>query len=387
MLLGKIYGDWRRPLIAAASITLLGFLILTEKQPVKVAKPLTEKIVENRSVWIEYNGFWGNPAVDGRWMHWNYRHHKYATAQDPPAKVPCKLFPQLGLYSSHDVSVIRRHFHDLSMIGVDAVLLQWYPPNRVAGQDDDDTANFTEKTLEMMLDVAGEFHLEVGVQIQNYHNRNNETVFEDIEYFMKNYGSHKQILRVGGAPVVVIYDSHELKGMFRVIEKLSESWGRIYFVTNAYDRAHIVALLEEGYSAVFSYFASDGVTLCSNTTHWRSLVKFARERQMSFWPTVGPGFDASLSDPWASKEKRSRESGSYYKRLWKSAVDAKPAIIVINSFNDFRQATNIENAIDRKGFEFSDATWSGSDGEPGDFMTITHDWINYFKGFAPQPSE
>ena len=384
-MLEGVYQEWRRVLVAIVSILVLWIVIFHESRPPPIIEQPAPRKTENREVWIEYSGFWGNPPVDGAWFRWNYRPNRYAPSSDPPGRVACRLFPQLGLYSSHDPAVIRKHFSDLSAAGVDAVLLQWYPPNRVDERDTADSANFTERTLELMLDIAPEFNLKVGVQIPTYFRQSNQTLFEDIQHFCETFSSREALLRVDGSPVIVIYDPHTIKGLPITIENLTETYGRIYFIANVLDRRHIAARLEDGFSAVFSYFASEGQSFCSTMKEWKGLVRDSRERGILFFPTVGPGYDDAPSNPWNAKAKRSRDSGSYYAKMWEGAVKAKPKTIVINSFNDFREGTNIEQSVERKGFDFTDETWTGVGGNPNDFIDRTREWIGYFKGFLPKP--
>ena len=56
---------------------------------------------------------------------------------------------------------------------------------------------------------------------------------------------------------------------------------------------------------------------------------------------VWPGFDDTLA-PWGSERFMSRRDGLVYERAWKLAEKAEASIVMIGTWNDFEEGTDIE---------------------------------------------
>jgi glycoprotein endo-alpha-1,2-mannosidase len=143
---------------------------------------------------------------------------------------------------------------------------------------------------------------------------------------------------------------------------------------------NFLSAFEDGYSGFVTYYASDEVSWGSDHNHWMVLASAAFERDMLFVPTVSPGFNDSVIDRWNMRQVKSRDCSRFYDSRWDRAVDVKPEVIMINSFNDWPMGTTIEPVVDRENYTLNDRIWCGRDGNF--FVKRTKDWVAKFKADA-----
>ena len=91
--------------------------------------------------------WYGTPAIDGRWLHWDHRTMPHWTAKmneqfppgvahTPPDVAHSPYYPARGLYSSSDNATLLAQMRELAEAGVDSVMLSWWgqvtPPRHTA---------------------------------------------------------------------------------------------------------------------------------------------------------------------------------------------------------------------------------------------------------------
>lgn len=102
-----------------------------------------------------------------------------------------------------------------------------------------------------------------------------------------------------------------------------------------------------GFDGFYTYFAANDFTYGSSWKNWKSLSSFARKNGLLFVPSVGPGYVDTRVRPWNGKTTRQRRRGKYFRIGWKSALQTRPALISITSFNEWHEGTQIEPAVPR----------------------------------------
>lgn len=370
----------------AISLSLFLLFGIDISKPLQKKETIVFKQQENltKQVMIEYIGKYGNPIVDSKWVTWRHKLFKYSENYDePPNHLATQLFPHLGLYSSHDFSLLRHHCAVLYGIGVDSIILQWWGKNHTDEIENNDVAGFTDTTLELLLDAANEFGIKVLVQIPSYQSRSNQSVYDDLKYLHQKYFNHPSYMRIDNKPVVIVYDPHLIDNLFRTILTLnSRDSISCYFIASVSEKYHVGTAYEDGFDSIFTYFASEASTWCSNISNWKSLKKDCKERGINFIPTVGPGYNDQKIERWNRENIRNREAGNYYERMWRAAVKVNPSIVVINSFNHWFEGTQIEPALERPGYIFNDDLWAGPRSSNEAFLKLTKKWIDKFKGFS-----
>ena len=359
-------------LICAAIPTLICYINIPKPKIQKVKIPFYPV---PKQVWALYLGIYGNNVTDGRWVTWRRKCYDWKrNYYDPPSSIPSFLYPQLGLYSSHDKNTIRAHFQMLSNAGVDAILYQWWSFNSTEGYEEENNG-FSDKTVPLLLEVGEEFGIKVAIEIQPYRNRNITLINEDIKGILEKYAKHKTYLRLNGRPVIVIYEPASIPALKLNYSDFQET---PYIIGTITESEHLGYNVEQNFDGMFTFGANDFQVWSTNRTNWPKLRQDINSRGSIFVAAVAPGHNNAKIESW-NKVERKRKGMKYYDDMWKSAIDAKSDIIVINSFNGWLDSTEIEPAYPRPGYEFNEDVWSGKDGKPTDYLIAAKKWIGIYK--------
>jgi glycoprotein endo-alpha-1,2-mannosidase len=338
-----------------------------------------------KSAWVFYIGTWGNPAIDSHWAGWRLRDRTQPNRfREPPYAIPSYVFPALGLYSSHDTSVLRHHCEQIHRAGIDAIVLEWLGSGAHEIPERGASSTFVDATLDLLLDAAAEFHLSVALQIQPYPDRSSASILRDIEHIHRVYANRTSILRIDGRPVVSIYDPHTIQHLEDAIEQ-SRADFPLFLLATICDKAHVYEALERGFDGVVSFFASENTVWAANISNWKFLAADAVERDLLFVPTVAPGFSERKTDPWGGASERMRRNGSYYERMWRAAIEANTPVVAINSFNSWFEGYTIEPAVQTDDFPWTADNWVEQGGQH-DYMEMTRMYVEKYKAYIPTPS-
>ncbi|KAH8044250.1 glycoprotein endo-alpha-1,2-mannosidase-like protein [Aureococcus anophagefferens] len=195
------------------------------------------------------------------------------------------------------------------------------------------------------------------IHLEPYEGRHPTSVRRDLEYLVGAYGDalHRMPRRPCGdepaLPVVYVYDAyHNTKedwaellcpGGARSIRGTAHDVVAIATLLDARERA----LVDEGcFDGFYTYFATEGFTFGSTARNWAQLATWARERNLHFSPSVGPGYNDTRVRPWNRAATRDRADGRYYAKMLRSAATSGADMISITSFNEWGEGTQIEPA-------------------------------------------
>ena len=78
-----------------------------------------------------------------------------------------------------------------------------------------------------------------------------------------------------------------------------------------------------------------GFTYGSTSHNWPRIRDWARQHNKLFILSVGPGYNDIPVRPWNSVNRRARDNGTYYRRMFEAAAAARPDVISITSFNEW----------------------------------------------------
>src|SRR5262249_7716144 len=117
------------------------------------------------TVAIFYYPWYGNPAHDGTWEHWNQGGHT------PPANMYSRFYPARGAYSSSDAGIVRQQMREIAAAGVDEVVISWWGRGSPG-----------DKTLPGLLAAIRRAHLEPALHLEPYDGRSVDTVRLDLAY-------------------------------------------------------------------------------------------------------------------------------------------------------------------------------------------------------------
>jgi glycoprotein endo-alpha-1,2-mannosidase len=270
------------------------------------------------SVAIFYYPWYGTPALDGGYAHWNQAGHV------PPKDIASRFYPAQGLYSSSDGQVIRRQMKEIVAAGVDTVIVSWWG----WGSQED-------LRLPRVMAIARSVGLNVAIHIEPYGGRTALSVAADVQH-LHSLGIDD--FYVYGATDIAPLDWAQVRpGLLDV---------RLFAQTPLLGFA-----LSGGFDGVYTYTVSATTGLS-----FRLMCKEAHQIGLVCAPSVGPGFDASRATP--DTFVRNRDEGATYDSLWRRVIGANADEVTITSFNEWHEGTQIEPARRAQGaYEGYDGAW------------------------------
>lgn len=181
-------------------------------------------------------------------------------------------------------------------------------------------------------------------------------------------------------PLIYIYDSYLTPAL---------DWAKIFkpgvsgsvrgteldgiFIGLLVEASHKDHLLQSGFDGFYTYFATNKFTYGSSWNLWPGLKQFSDKHGLMFIPSVGPGYIDTEVRPWNGENTRKRLDGKYYDESFANAVNVKPEIISITSFNEWHEGTQIEPAI-KKTTRFRKYLDYGEKGSSY-YLDLTKKWI------------
>jgi len=286
-----------------------------------------------RMVLAFYYTWYGRPETHGRWFHWE------DVEPDQHEIASSTQYPERGAYDSHDADVIDYHIDLAKESGIDAFICTWWGPG-----------DFTDRAFPKVLDSAHKKGFCATVYWETVPGSGEARVsraVSDLVYILRRYGSHRAFLRLDGKPVIFVYG--------RVMGQVAmEEWPEI--ITRAREGyGGDFILIADGYRESFARMF-DGVhtyiiagALRGKTaqqmaawsrTSFANAVNLAKRRARISCVTVIPGYDdRKIRHPGLHVD---RLEGETYRVLWEEAIRADPDWILITSWNEWHEGSEIE---------------------------------------------
>jgi hypothetical protein len=291
-----------------------------------------------RKVLAFYYPWYGNRSVpdgSGRWSHWeNVDEEKQEIGSSTN-------YPTLGPYDSHDPKLIAQHAAWANQAEVDGLIVSWWGRR-----------SFSNQAMQRILDGAKTAGLEVTVYYETVPRpRNPDTAAADVLWLLDQYGSHPAWLRVEGKPVVFIYgralSEIGLDGWLQAITLVNRKHdgGVVFMGDQLTERATHV------FDGIHTYNTAGAVRnkAVQEVKAWAQgqfpvWVKTARDRRRIGTITVIPGYDdTKIRTPGLSVE---RFEGDSYRIQWEAAIAADPDWILITSWNEWHEGSEIEPSVE-----------------------------------------
>lgn len=318
-----------------------------------------------KQVWIVYKASYSNNATDGNYNGWrDLKEGRSNIYVNPPFEIASRVFPQLGLYSSHDKVLIKTHMRMIARHGIDGIIIPWVPTHIDNG--------FVDKSVKIILKQAKKIGISVAIRIEKYQGADNEALQRDVEYIRSNYAYDPIYLKFDRKPIIffnVMNDIHSLQ------EYLISMRNKLFFITSLEKNPQIGYALESGFNGYNTYGPSENSTWLARPIIWKKLYEDAVQRGMLFIPTICPGYDL-FYQTYTQWFQRFRKSGEYYRKSFEAATNSDARIVLIESFNDFTAGSAIEPIVERPDYPTDENSWGG----PSNFyMDLTKTLIQSFK--------
>jgi len=304
-----------------------------------------------RKVLAFYYPWYGTQAFTGKWIHYK--------DIDTDAKTIGDLthYPSIGPYDSHDPEAVAYHMELAQRAGVDGFIVSWW------GKRD-----FSDDAMPVILDEAQKRNIEVTVYHEDVPDGKSESAVDDFLYVLEKYGSHPAYQRFHDKPVIFVYgrsmgrldiigwasvlaevERRYPSGLIAVADRLDRPAARIFDGIHTYNYAGDAA----GRSA--------GQITQMMRRRYSSVVKLVGEFGRISCLTIIPGYDdTKVRTPGLVVE---RYDGKLYEQTWEMAIRLSPNWILITSFNEWHEGSEIEPSE-----EYGDQ-----------YIKLTRKWSDKFK--------
>jgi len=305
-----------------------------------------------------YYDWYGRPERQDHWVHWggeNTTNHSTPETTHYPAR---------GAYDSQDPAIIDGHILEAKSHGVSGFIATWW------GQ-----GSYEDRSFALLLAHAEQADFKASIYWETAPGAGCEQIDRataDLVYVLSHYGANKAFLKVDQKPVIFVYG--------RVMGEVPlASWPMI--IEGARAKAGDFLLIADGYQQTFARLF-DGVhtyNKCGEVKgkspddlrtwaarNYAEAVSLARQHRRISCVTVIPGYDdTKIRKPGLAV---SRQNGQTYAVLWEEAIRAQPDWVLITSWNEWHEGSEIE------------PSWEGGD----QYLTLT---AKYALGFlAAKPA-
>jgi glycoprotein endo-alpha-1,2-mannosidase len=270
------------------------------------------------TVAIFYYPWYGTPARDGAWDHWNQNRHR------PPSDLYSRFYPARGPYSSGDPAVVDQQMAEIAAAGIDEVVSSWW--GRGSAED---------AKLPLVLAAARRHRLQTAIHLEPYAGRSPASILLDLTY----------LAGLGVRDVYVYHPRDIASADWAAMRPQVPATLRLFAGTELVGFA-----AAGGFDGFYTY---DFINY--NGGKFARLCSQAHAVHLLCAPSVGPGYDGIRAGE--APVRSARRSGTTYDNLWSAALSAKPDMVSITSYNEWGEGTQIEAAAPHAGYRCYDGAW------------------------------
>ncbi len=240
-------------------------------------------------------------------------------------------------YRSADPATIARHVEEAQAAGIDALVLDWYGPQEANNQ--------TETNMRLLLDAAAAHGTRAAltVDIAGPFINTVDDLRAALLAVRDRHAAHPAYLRVEGRPVLFFWREQS----FPV-----ETWAAL---RQEIDPDHAMLWIAEGldtdylqvFDGLYLYSVAWSADPAPVLVRWGNEVRSwsAAHGLFRYWvATVMPGYDDRVTGR-ADAFVRPRAEGAYYRETWRGAMESGADWVVLTSFNEWMEGTQIEPSV------------------------------------------
>jgi glycoprotein endo-alpha-1,2-mannosidase len=319
--------------LAALAQTTNSFFDFVQAQSKRQYTQVPHEVLAIYYVW------YGQPK--GSWGKADTNKHEIASTARYPVKGP---------YSARDPSVVDWHIEQAKAHGITGFVVSWW------GKADP----WGDEAFAELLKSAEKKNFKIALYWEQQRDTQGLMVqfaFDDLTYVLDRYGKSPAFLKVQGRPVVFVYDRIEwqtpLATLAEIIERTRAKAGDFVLIGHGYqsnfaylfDGLHTDYMLEMQlhFLAKQQPEQLQGFREMAAQSFTRG-TQLARQQGRIICPMIIPGFDNTKSS--AAKVKAERYDGKVYRALWEEAIKTKPDWILISSWNEWPEGSEIEPSLE-----------------------------------------
>ncbi|CAA9302047.1 MAG: GH99 / GH71, partial [uncultured Chloroflexia bacterium] len=264
-------------------------------------------------------------------------------------------------YNGGEDGTIQRHLQQADDNGIDGFICTWFGPQE---------PRLTERCDKLLRNAAGrDFSVTISPDQAADASGTLKTMAgmtEALGALRDRWMSHPNWLRWNGKPVVVFWNPQSFGSV--------ATWRQLRNTVDPNNAWHWVGEgTDFSYLQVFDSLYYFDITWAANPAdalagYARRLNDFNRANNATkpFIGTVMPGYDDTRI---RNTRIRDRANGEYYRRSWQAAIDRNAQVVIINSWNEWFEGTQLEP--------------SRSYGNL--YLDLTREWSGRYKGAGAAP--
>jgi hypothetical protein len=288
---------------------------------------------------IFYYPWFGNPAHDGTYDHWQQNGH------DPAGDIASAYYPSRGAYSSSDASVLDGQLREIERAGIGEIVVSWWG-----------RGSPTDERLPEVIAAARSHSVLVAAHLEPYAGRSIASVGDDIAY-----------LRTLGIEDFFVYHATDFPAAAWAPLTSTLSGVRLYAQTPLAGYAK-----QGGFAGIYTYD-----TLTYRARMFKRMCTQAHRQGLLCLPSVGPGYSAERAT--GDVRTLERNDGRTYDSMWNGALRGGADVPTITSYNEWNEGTQIEPACEHAGYTSYDGAWGESGKQAARaYLNRTRYWVSRF---------
>ncbi len=292
-----------------------------------------------KRIFAFYYPWYGNPdGPAGGWWH-----YEEVTDEDI---VGSPDYPLIGAYDSGDENVILTQMTWARNMGIDGFIVSWWGIN-----------SFEDAHMVRILSAANEVGVDISIYYESVRDITSDDIVIELSY-VSQYFSDPSFLKDSGRPVVFIYAvsafGRDANFWLDVRRRVEANVGKLVLIGDTFDNQYLHVFdgfhsynpLPEGDVKEFYRDAIDRMKLGLKSSDVNEAFSLAYSgnkvdvQRKSVSVTVIPGYDETeVRAPW---RKVDRLGGAIYDRYWNAAIDLNAHSVLITSWNEWHEGTEIE---------------------------------------------
>ena len=277
-------------------------------------------------------------------------------------------------YSSDDPSALERQARQAHGAGIDAFVISWQGK----------AFDWNTRRIQLVLDAARTANMRACVfiesQVVNPTNNSDlptdpDTMARYLEDIVDLWGSHPAYLRVDNRPVILVYYASRPnlgEAQWKDVLARVRATGRNPLVIGDFYHSRLINVLDGEYQYINVTLSSADLTTQNTveTLRVRTFNRLTPDDGRRIWvASVCPGMDDRRIRGRQTPVFVDRAGGAVYDEEWRSAVTTAADWVIITTWNEFWENTQIEPSV-RYGTLFLDRT---------------REWSARFKGLPSPP--